>query len=123
MMTCYTAEELRAYLVDPVDEPLWSELGEHLEHCARCQQVMERLSDSPDLRDWVGACGPLAGDGGPRAQIENLIASLCALPPGGFDPPDERPSFVDPPVHDGDLGSFEGYRVLSVLGRGAIGVV
>src|SRR4051794_2881338 len=106
MTRCYTAEELRAYLTDPVDEPLERELTEHLEDCPRCRRVIERLSDSPDLRDWVDRAGPLADDGGRESGIERLIAGLCELPSGELDPPDERPSFVDPPVHDGDLGLF-----------------
>src|SRR5215217_4173654 len=123
MSCCYSAEELRDFVDDRLGERRARALSAHLESCARCRAAFDRLSAAPEIKEWVLASGPLGAPDSPTPALEDLIAGLCELPAGGLDPPSERPSFVGPPAREGELGTFGSYRILEVVGRGAMGIV
>jgi serine/threonine protein kinase len=70
-------------------------LSQHLESCAKCQQVLDQLSDSGLLGEY-------------RSIIRKRAAAIPAL---GL------------PARPGDLGSLEDLAIEEVIGRGGMGVV
>lgn len=57
-------------------------------------------------------------------MLSGLRQTPRATPPEQkAEKPDQSLPFVDPPEHEGDLGTIGRNRILSVLGRGGMGIV
>ncbi len=108
--------------LSPDDE---AALSAHLQRCPKCQQMIESL----------------AADGSMWAEAGDLLAAVPSTPPpepalvkavarleGRSDEPRERDdaadlSFLAPARRPGDLGALDHYDILSVVGRGGMGIV
>jgi tetratricopeptide (TPR) repeat protein len=145
---CPEPEELE-HLLRPQAEPWEVEhLASHLEECARCGEILERLLERDEL---VAALGASAAAGGEEAEgdaVRRLMARLRRLPetelpdrgpgtetpfprdpgrtPTGFGPPGpeaEACDFLAPPQGPDEIGRLASYGILRVLGRGGMGTV
>ena len=104
-------------------EPVADSLCSHLEGCPGCQSTLERLTAGEPT--WVEAARVL--EQRPRPALRQAMEQLKAEGDAGLNTPGPstlatlpflRPSAL--PEHLGKLGSYE---VLSVIGRGGMGVV
>ena len=95
VIDCPPAERLTALLDETLPESDRSALDGHLAECATCQDLLERLTDAPDLAAW-------------------LAASSVANPTYPFLAPAMRP---------GELGRLNGYAIRAEIGRGGMGLV
>jgi len=106
-----------------LSEPDANTLSSHLEACAGCQSTLERLTAGEPT--WVDAARAL--EQRPRPALRQAMAQLKSEGENGLDTPAPSANatlpFLRPsawPEHLGRLGSYE---VLSVIGRGGMGVV
>ncbi len=122
---CPSAEQLEWLLEDRLDGPARQAVEAHVGGCLPCQQALEHLTEEPS--------------GDPvSVSIRSLSASAVAAPP----PPASEPFLTrlkqcPPPVSGAPgaeppngsssgpaaLPAVPGYEILSVLGRGGMGVV
>jgi len=98
-------------------------LGEHLDDCASCQRIVERLTQADG--EWVRAVGPLGAnppDPPLRRAMDELKAEATAAEaaPWGAE---VSLDFLSPSDEPGRLGRLGPYEVVKVLGRGGMGVV
>lgn len=91
--TCPTAETLKEVLTGTVE--VTATLDQHLLDCARCRDLLDRLSEPESLDEY-------------RVHARR-----------GADPADG----LDPPLHPDDLGSFDGLAIQGLVGRGGMGIV
>jgi serine/threonine-protein kinase len=113
---------LRSFLEDDLPEPESVQLAAHLDHCAACRRMLERLAAGSrlwgELRQLAPAPGPVpaaaGGETGPPGT------SPAAGPPAEGDVPLD---FLAPSGTAGALGRLGPYEVTGVLGRGGFGVV
>ncbi len=142
---CGTDEQLRRYLGDEVAGPWLHALREHVAHCEACQARLERLTADSDLRRRIdrrslaavpqGLVGltPLmerlrafvpvdVDDGEAHSNINGGGTTAEATQPNPTPAPG-RLDFLGPAQVEGDLGTINGFRATSELGRGGMGVV
>jgi len=101
--TCPTAQQLQAFQLGDLAEPHLHEVGEHLDHCARCEALARTLDDRQD---------PIL------ANIRLRSPGSSTRITGSTQPP--------PLAAATDRASWpqlRGYQVLSVLGQGGMAVV
>ncbi len=99
----------------------------HLNDCQLCQARLDQLSEVPPLSDWAQRCGSVPLSPADEPALAPLLERLAQLPPVAVSAPvrpstGERLSFLRPPVKPGELGTLGPYQVLSVLGRGGMGI-
>ena len=104
------------------------ELNAHLQRCDRCRNVLDRLSDEPELRQWASEVPPTdvgVSDGPGLARLLEIGAKLGVLSTVTEGRAAEPPTleFLGPPRQEGDLGTLGSYRVLELLGHGGMGIV
>lgn len=120
-----SSEALTSFLEDRLDGAQRAAVAVHLDDCANCQAVVERLVDD-DLEEWKPSRLRPAGGvpHGPAYEraLEQAAQGPETLVPGGCMRADLI-EILEPPTHDDDLGALEHYRVRSVLGHGGMGVV
>ncbi len=128
MTHCPTSRELEDYLAGEPHADAGGELDTHLQRCNRCRQVLDRLTDEPELGQWAREIAPAEGgesDGPGLARLLELGAKLSTeweLAEGRAAQPPTL-EFLGPPRHAGDLGTLGPYRVLELLGHGGMGIV
>lgn len=130
-----------------------AEVRAHVSGCDRCQDRLDRLTDSDTLEEWRSSARPAAAspdpdDDGPA--LARLIEALRTAPPTpalvpaatardrddeGADTETDPDSTADgplsvdwqavlgPPERPGDLGTLGSYLVEAELGRGGMGIV
>jgi formylglycine-generating enzyme required for sulfatase activity len=121
---------LQRLLVEALPPQERSPLETHIEHCPRCQQTLEQLTEDSLLcplaaaDTWAGA--PLlelrdqaAGDGRPGPGNANGTAD--SLSPATDEP--LSLAFLAPATRPEALGRLGHYEVLEVLGQGGFGIV
>jgi len=123
---CPTSRELEDFLAGEPRADARGELSAHLQQCDRCRELLDRLSDEPELRQWareVPSTGETDGPGLARLlEISPKIGAQSTMTDGrGAEPPSLE--FLGPPRHEGDLGTLGPYRVLELLGHGGMGIV
>jgi WD40 repeat protein/serine/threonine protein kinase len=120
MDPCPSPDQLRQLLAEQLNERDASLLTDHLEACARCQLVLEQLTDCHGAEVIEGASAPRLStdvDEETRAFLDRLKSSDPSHAPAGGHglPEDGQPGQGLPEV--------PGYEVLDLLGTGAAGRV
>ncbi|HEY2784059.1 MAG TPA: protein kinase [Fimbriiglobus sp.] len=95
MTPCPPDDRLAALLDDTIDAAELATLDGHVTECVPCQNRLDRLTDAPELTDWL-----------------NTATNGSARYP-----------FLSPPIRTGELGRLNGYAIRSEIGRGGMGLV
>jgi WD40 repeat protein len=89
-------------------------LEEHVEHCAACQEALERLTGDADTSRWQQLYEGLPRPG--EAEVPGLGRLLVDLAPTATHGP-------FPEAADAGFPAIAGYEILGELGRGGMGIV
>jgi serine/threonine-protein kinase len=100
-------ERLRLLAEDLLSAAETARLEEHLQHCTRCQDRLDRAISEDDL---LGA-------------VRQYAAANSTEDEHGSPPTCESLDFLTPSDWPGSLGRLGTYEVIGVLGRGGMGVV
>jgi serine/threonine-protein kinase len=122
--SCPLADTWREMLESDLSEPVAAEMMNHLNACERCQQTVEELTRVAG--SWPGQTAEDAGPGsgpGLRRVMDELKDPQPEPAPAPAPPASSEFPFLGPPARAGHLGRLGGYEVLSILGRGGMGVV
>ncbi|MDA1052197.1 MAG: AAA-like domain-containing protein [Planctomycetota bacterium] len=114
MTRCPSIDQLSLLLAEQLDERSQLELARHVDRCARCQQILDGLTDRPDRET------PEAADATDDPALASLLDRLRNQPPdlkSGFTSP--APSELDP---NAPL-SFADFRLEDRIGKGGMGSV
>jgi WD40 repeat protein/serine/threonine protein kinase len=107
MKLCPPRERLECLLEEALEGPDREEVSAHVAVCSSCQEVLERLTESPEsLRESLSASSQSSS--GLSARLLSRLARAAPVRSG-------------PAV--GELPAVAGYRVVEELGRGGMGVV
>jgi serine/threonine protein kinase len=127
-VSCPEPGSLKALIdgaLPPQEETL---LSAHLDTCVRCQQALEGLvADSDSWADLPRRLSPAMPQ--PETALRQALARVTKDTQAADTQADATawgdlpPDFLDPPAEPGHLGRLGPYEVLSLLGRGGMGVV
>jgi len=106
MAECPTVEQLGRMLESALPDPVQARLEDHVNDCARCQDVLERLTAATRMWDEPAA----------ESRASTFLARVRALGAASR----TRPPAAARPHR---LPEIAGYRVEAELGRGGMGVV
>jgi serine/threonine-protein kinase len=121
MEPCASPETLAQLLAGELSEATAEALRVHLADCARCQAVLDQLSDHPELRRWVGECRPAPAPSGDASPLARLLADLAAAPLlGAPTVPEAAPQTPGVLAVPDRLGPYE---IVAPLGAGGMGEV
>jgi tetratricopeptide (TPR) repeat protein/tRNA A-37 threonylcarbamoyl transferase component Bud32 len=123
MASCPATETLERLLDGTLPGPDTEQVFAHVEACATCQEMLNRLSDDTELAGWNSSAA-LAPESQVEPELARLLDRLRASPAFVGENLPQRPlSFLGPPQADDGLGTLESYVVHAELGRGGMGIV
>ena len=91
----------------------------HLNECVECQRRLEELSGAANWTFDSSVSGAVLASKQWSSLYELIVRDLPSNPP--FD--DSVTALLAPGIEANDMGVFDGFRVLEVLGQGGMGVV
>jgi hypothetical protein len=53
--SCPSADDLTGFIQSELPEVQAAAIADHLDHCAACQSMLARLTESPELEKWRAA--------------------------------------------------------------------
>jgi WD40 repeat protein/serine/threonine protein kinase len=127
-VSCPDEPELRRLLEETLPATRHAALSAHLQSCARCQQFLESLVAGND--SWDEAARLLSRDE-PLQSTEPVLQWARALLRGEDGRGEHRKplddtsdlTFLASSSREGSLGRLDQYEVVSVVGRGGMGIV
>jgi tetratricopeptide (TPR) repeat protein len=137
MRDCPSSEELSEFLSTALPDGLAATLRAHVLECDRCQDELDKLTDSETMDEWKTVARP-AGTETARDEtaLLRLRQAMRVAPPESTIVGMEEsagteaiagtvdwPSILGAPERLGDLGTLGPYLVEAELGRGGMGIV
>jgi tetratricopeptide (TPR) repeat protein len=113
MIDCPSFEMLRNLLQGDLPPDSASTIRMHLETCSSCLEILDRLTDDPELDKWLVEGMGDSHETRFRSSKQRIQASRFA---GAL-------SLLGPAARPGDLGTLGPYDVEAEIGRGGMGVV
>jgi WD40 repeat protein/serine/threonine protein kinase len=123
MIGCPSAQQLEQLLTDLLREPAKGEVEAHLESCAACQNLLERLADDTALDGAPGSACDRTGE--PTGADLSFLDGLKQASPWtqmGNKNDNAQPAETSG-QSPGRFPNVQGYEVLRELGHGGMGVV
>ncbi len=105
------------------------EVRGHVSGCGECQQVLDDLSDDPELKSWLNLSDYQGSDqvSRDRSELNLLLERLRTEHAPSGEPPTHssgaKYGFLDPPSRPGDLGTIGRYHIEREVGFGGMGIV
>jgi serine/threonine protein kinase len=139
MQLCSTEEELESFLQSALDPSRCENIATHIEHCASCQELLERITTHPlapgpvkesGLEDaaWIARVLERVKGKGPRPPIaidldrpENAWDIPAALDVDRYRGTTHGSSRAD--SAPGGFPEIQGFQIKREIGRGGMGVV
>jgi tetratricopeptide (TPR) repeat protein len=124
MQDCPGHEELQAFLSGALAEARAALLRAHVLDCVRCQDLLDRLTDSETLSPWKPLARQVRSELEPEPALESLRQVLRTVPgESTLEGSTDWRAVLGPSSRPGDLGTLDGYFVEAELGRGGMGIV
>lgn len=128
MSQCPTLEQLQQLFVSDADPSDRAAVEMHMEVCDRCQRLLDRLTDLPQMERWRRLAQeppqhdePAPAGGSASGDLPKLEESWP--PHNGFETSSAAVEFPGPATAQGLLGRLGNYHIQRELGQGAYGVV
>ena len=113
MIDCPSVETLCDLIQGELPSDAASSIRLHLDTCSSCLDILDRLTDDPELDQWLASGMSDSSAPASRAAKHGMQSSRAAGPL----------SLLDPPERTGDLGTLGPYDIEAEIGRGGMGVV
>jgi tetratricopeptide (TPR) repeat protein/tRNA A-37 threonylcarbamoyl transferase component Bud32 len=132
MRDCPSQEELQAFLSAALPEAGAEAVRAHVSGCARCQEVLDRLTDSEVLSGWKPLAREIRSEIEDEPVLDRVRRALRGAPVESTLGPDRSESAAEPrdwgailgpPARPGDIGTLDAYLIEAELGRGGMGIV
>jgi serine/threonine protein kinase len=120
---CPAHAALESFAAGRLAEKDRAEVEAHLSHCLACAEALEKMTRE-QLAVLVGGAGSAKAPEPASTVLDTVMrrAAGSGGSPPRFDP--ERVlGILDAPATEGALGTFAGYDILEIAGRGGMGVV
>jgi WD40 repeat protein/serine/threonine protein kinase len=128
--TCPSSSEWIALLADELSINRREALSRHLDQCESCRQSLESAAGPIEIPRQTSTSGSAGAASDPRQTIlQSLISRLLAR---GEEPGESMsyspeavlpPGLLVPSEVSGSMGRLGKYEILSIIGRGGLGVV
>ena len=121
---CFARAALEAFVGGRLAERERAEVEAHLAQCLTCAEMLERLTRT-QLDSLLGSGGSSAALPTPADLVLQTVMRRAAESGAGTACPDPKRvlELLDPSAATDALGTFAGYDVLGIAGRGGMGVV
>jgi Protein kinase domain len=126
---CPDRSVLESYAHGQLPDESHGKVETHLNDCLICAEAIEQLTRAELNLLVCPAQSPDPATMPPhRSPVLDRVMRVATETPATCATPTESPwedlrRILDPPVKQGDLGSFAGYDILEIAGRGGMGVV